>query len=121
MFTEEQQILCGYTKGMIEEAAGKPGRGWPEKALKHKGFLIFFFFFSGGGQILKSYMQKNNQIFSMESLAATAEGRRVYHAKTEGLLRQVSEIPTIKFLIRAEADAGTSVSLVKNLPPLWVL
>lgn len=44
MFGEQQLILHGYTKGMVEDAAGKARRGWPEKALICKDL----FFFPGG-------------------------------------------------------------------------
>lgn len=64
---------------MVEEAAGKAGRVWPEKALKARvGFFFFFFPFSGGGQILKSCMQKsNNQSnFQFRKFGSNYRGKR---------------------------------------------
>lgn len=74
---ERQQILCGYTQEMVEDAARNTGRGWPEKALTRTSF--FFSPFPGGdGQVMKSVKQKNNQsnLYYAKVISAAIGGKR---------------------------------------------
>lgn len=132
MFKEQQQILCGYTKGMVEFAAGKR-EGLAREGTYMQGLLLrphpphplYHSFSWRWWEILQSFKQKNPQSnLYFRKVTQTAIGGVWVHStmqKQRGHIETICKITMIKFMINADINVDTCVSFFLHLTPLWVL